>query len=132
MKINSKTLAQTCVALLIIYPVSTILVWAYLRPDDSYGTLAALFALNAATAFFVEHIFRLPRLRQYAPKELRYFVLLIGLVCALMAAQYWMTDEVHNVWLRLGIMSPVLLILLVLMWFAGKVDKEKAENADSR
>ena len=131
MKITSKTLAQTCVALLIIYPVSALLVWAYLTPNNNYGTLAALFALNAATAFFVEHAFRLPRLRKYAAKGLRNIVLLIGLASALIAAQYWMSDEVRNIWVRLGIMSPVLLILLVLLWFAHEAEKGKAQSEDS-
>ena len=41
MKITSTALAWVCVALLVLYPVSAILVWAYLSPE-SYGIMAAL------------------------------------------------------------------------------------------
>ena len=124
MKISSKVLARVCVALLVLYPVSAILVWAYLANDNNYGIMAALFAANAGTAFFVGSNFSLPQYSHYASRVLRLIVSSIGVVCGLMSAFYWMADEVDNIWLRAGIISPVLVILLVLTWFVDKANKE--------
>ena len=122
MKITSTALAWVCVALLVLYPVSAILVWAYLSPE-SYGIMAALFAANAGTALFIGLTFRLPEFRGHTSRALRFFVVFIAVVCGLMSALFWMADEVDNLWLRLGIVSPVLVILFVLMWFIDKVNK---------
>ena len=123
MKITSTALAWVCVALLVLYPVSAILVWAYLASDDHYGIMAALLAANAGTALFVGLAFGLPQFRHHTSRVLRLIVGSIGVVCALMSAMYWMADEVDSVWLRAGIVSPVLVILLVLMWFIDTVNK---------
>ena len=122
MKITSTAVAWVCVALLVLYPVSAILVWAYLAPE-SYGIMAALFAANAATALFIGFTFRLPAFSSHTSRALRFFVVSIAVVCGLMSAVFWMADEVDNVWLRAGIVSPVLVILLVLMWFIDTVNK---------
>ena len=129
MKTKRTVLAWSCAVLLILYPVSALFVHTYLT-DDYYGIMAALFALNAGAAFFVERTYRLSGSGRHVRSELRYIVLFIGLGCALLSAQYWMTDEVHNVWLRLGIMSPVGVILLLLMWFALEVDREQGKSED--
>ncbi len=130
MKINSKLLAQTCVALLILYPVSAILVWAYLRPDDSYSILAALLAVNAGMAFLVHLTFTLPEFIDYTSHALRLSVLIIASASGFVSAVYWMVDAIDNTWLYAGIISPILAFLLVLVWFVHKVDKEKAKNED--
>ena len=122
MKITSTALAWVCVALLVLYPASAILVWGYLAPE-SYGIMAALFAANAATALFIGLTFRLPAFSGHTSRTLRSFVVSIAVVCGLMSAVFWMADEVDNVWLRAGIVSPVLVILLVLMWFIDTVNK---------
>ena len=122
MKITSTALAWVCVALLVLYPVSAILVWAYLAPE-SYGIMAALFAANAGTALFIGLTFRLPEFSGHTSRALRFSVVVIAVVCGLMSALFWMADEVDNVWLRAGIVSPVVVILLVLMWFIDTVNK---------
>ena len=73
MKITSTALAWVCVALLVLYPVSAILVWAYLAPE-SYGIMAALFAANAGTTLFIGLTFRLPEFSGHTSRALRFFV----------------------------------------------------------
>ena len=128
MKITSTALAWVCVAILVLYPVSAILVWAYVATDDYYGILAVLFAANAGTAIVVRLAFSLPQFSHHTSRALRHTVDAIVAVCALMSALYWMADEVDNVWLRAGIVSPVLVILLVLMWFIDTVNKEGSQH----
>ena len=123
MKITSTALAWACVALLTLYPISALLVWSYLAPK-SYGIMAALFAANAGTALLVGLVFRLPEFSHYTSRALRLSVVLIAVVCAVLSAVHWMADEVDNIWLRAGIISPVVVILLVLMWFVDRVNKE--------
>ena len=127
MKITSKALAYVCVALMVLYPVSATFVWAYLD-SDRYGIMAALFAANAGTAFFALLAFGLPESVHYTSKALRFIVFFIGVTSGLMSAIYWMADEVENIWLRAVIISPVLVILLVLMWFFNKVNKERTSH----
>ena len=128
MKIPSKAMAWVTVALLVLYPVSAILAWGYLASDDNYGVMAALLAANAGTAFLVRLVFGLPGFSDYAPGALRLFVLIIGVASGLVSALYWMADEVDLIWLRAAIISPVLVILLVLMWFVDKVNKEGTKH----
>ena len=128
MKITSTALARVCVALLVLYPVSAILVQAYLAPDDNYGILAALLAANAGTAFFVRLAFGLPEFSDYTSGALRLFVFIIGVASGLVSAVYWMADEVEHLGLRAAFVAPVLVILLVLMWFIDKVNKEGTSN----
>ena len=92
MKITSTALAWVCVALLVLYPVSAILVWAYLSPE-SYGIMAALFAANAGTALFIGFTFRLPEFRGHTSRALRFFVVFIAVVCGLIVSnqQKWDT-----------------------------------------
>ena len=101
-----------------------------LANDDNYGIMATLFAANAGTAFFVGLAFSLPQFSHYASRVLRLIVGSIGVVCGLMSALYWMADEVDNIWLRAGIISRVLVILLVLMWFVDKVNKVNKVNKE--
>ena len=126
MRITSTGLARFCVALLILYPVSAFLVWSYLDAD-SYGLMAALFATNAGTAVFVGLVFNLSELSRYTSRALRLSVVLIGVVSGLISALFWMTEEVDHIWLQVVIMSPVLVILLVLMWFIAKTGKEETK-----
>ena len=128
MNVTSKALAWACVVLLVLYPVSAFLVWAYVADDDYYGVLAALFAANAATALFVGLAFRLPEFRDHTSGAQRFFVGAIGVICAFGSGVYWMWDEVDNVWLRLGIISPIVVTLLVLGWFVDKVNEEGAKH----
>ena len=128
MNITSKALTRVCVALLVLYPVSAILVWTYVDTDDYYGILAALFAANAGTALFVGLVFSLPQFSHHISRALRLTVGTIGVVCALTSALFWMADEVDNIWLRAGIISPVVIILIILMWFIDKVNKEGTEH----
>ena len=129
MKTNSQTLAQICVALLIIYPVSALLVWASLRPDG-YGVLSALLAVNAGMAFIVHLAFNLPEYTNYTSDTLKRWLLIIASVSGFVSAVYWMVDAIDNTWLYAGIISPILAIAFVLVWFGHKVDKEKAQNGD--
>ena len=124
MRITSKSLALVCMTLLVLYPVTAILVWAYVATDDYYGVLATLFAANAGTALLVGLAFGLPQFSHHTSTALRLIVGTIGVICAVMSAVYWMADEVENVWLRAGIISPIVVILIVLMWFIDKVNKE--------
>ena len=128
MKISSKFLARVCVALLVLYPVAAFLVWAYPTRDDCYGILAALLAANAGTAVFVRLVFGLPEFSEYTSGALRLYVVIIGVGSGLASALSWMADEVDNIWLRLGIISPVLVIILLLMWFIDKVSNEGTSN----
>ena len=48
----------------------------------------------------------------------------IGVVSGLFSALNWMADEVEHLGLRAGFVAPVLVILLVLMRFIDKVNKE--------
>ncbi len=127
MKITSTALAWVCVAILVLYPVSAILVAAYLAPD-SYGILAALLAANAGTALFAGLAFGWPEFSHCTSRALRFVVFIIGVVSGLLSALYWMADEVDHIWLRAGIISPVLIILLVLMSFVVKVNKEGTKH----
>ena len=127
MKIDCKVLAKVCVALLVLYPISSLLVWTYIYPDR-YGTMAALFAANAGVSLFVGFVFRLPEYYRCTSRKLRILVVAIGVVSGLVSALYWMADEVDHIWLRLIIISPVLVILLVLMWFVDKANKEETKN----
>ena len=127
MRITSTALAGLCVALLVLYPVSAILVWAYLAPE-SYGIMAALFATNAGTALFVGLTFRLSEPSGHTPGALSFLVTLIAVVCGVISASFWMADEVENIGLRAGIISPVIVILLVLWWSVAKADKEGAKT----
>ena len=128
MNITSKALALVCVVLLALYLVSAILVGAYVANDGYYGILAAVFAANAGTALFVRLVFGLPEFRKHTPGALRLVVLSIGVASGLMSAVYWMFDEVDDSWLRVGIILPVLVILLVLMWFIDTVNREGPQN----
>ena len=132
MKITSAGLAWLCVALLVLYPVSAILVWAYTGPDDNHGILAALLAANAGTAFFVRLAFGLPEFSDYTSGALRFSLLAIGIGCGLVSALSWMMDEVEHLGLEdvfeALLVAPVLVILLVLVWFIDKVKEEKTSN----
>lgn len=128
MKITSTKLAWVCVTLLILYPVSAMLVQSYIATGDYYGIMAALFAANAGTALVVGLAFGLPQFSHYTSRVLRLIVGTVGVFCALMSALYWMADEVDHIWLRTGIISPVLAILFVLMWFIDKVTKAETKH----
>lgn len=123
MRIPSMTPARLCVFLLVLYPVSAILVWSYLAPER-YGIMAALFAGNAATAVFVGLVFGLPDLAHYTSRALKLFVVLIGVGSGLASAVFWMAGEVDRVWLQPVFISPVVVILIVLMWFVAKAEKK--------
>ena len=127
MKITSTTLAWVCVILMVLYPVTANLVWAYLAPD-SYGIMAALFAATAGTALLVGLTFRLPEFSHYTSGALRFFVVFIGVFSGLLSAMYWMADEVDHLGLRTALVAPVLVILLVLTWFIDKVNKDRTSN----
>ena len=124
MKITTTALAWGCVALLVLYPASAILVGAYLTPNDNYGTLATLLAANAGTAFFVRFALGLPGFSGHTSRALRFSVTVIAVVCGLISAVQWMADEVEHLGLRAAFVTPVVVILLVLMWFIHKVNKE--------
>ena len=126
-KISSEALAWICVALLALYPVSATLIVAYLAPGDD-GIQAALFAANAGTALFVWLAFDLRELRGHTTRALRFSVLSIGVICGMLSAVHWMADEVDHIWLRLGIVSPIVVILVLLLWFVVKVSKEGSKH----
>ena len=128
MNITTTALAWMCIALLVLYPLSAILVAAYLAADDNYGIMASLFAANAGAAFFVGLAFGLPEFSGHTSRVLRLSAIVIGVVCGLASALYWMADEVEHIWLRAGMVAPVLIVLLVLMWFIDKVNKERTSD----
>ncbi len=128
MNITSKALAWACATLLALYLVSAVLVATYVGSDDYNGTMAALFAANAGTALLVSLVFGQPEFRGHTPRALRLVVLGIGAVSGFLSAMYWMFDEVDNIWLLVGAISPVVVILFVLTWFIDKVNKEGPEH----
>ena len=128
MKLTSKTLAKVCVAILVLYMGSAALLGPYLTSNDHYGVLAALFAANAGTAFLVWNVFSFPKYSDHTSGTQKLVVLIIAVVSGLFSAVYWMADEIDNIWLRVGIVLPVLVILLVLVWFVDKVGKEETKH----
>ena len=114
-------------AFLVLYPAAAMLV-GYLAIDDRNGILASLFAANAGTALLVALIFGLPQSNNQTSRALSFLFGFIGALCALLSAVHWMADEVDNVWLRIGIISPIVVTLIVLAWFVYKVNEEGAEN----
>ena len=130
MKIASVTLAWVCLALLVLYMVSGLLVWAYFDPAN-HGALAALFAASAGTAILVGVTLELPELKGKTPTALRLSVLFTGAASGVMSAINWLADEVDHLWLRAVMVLPVVIILLVLMWFFQKVREEGEEDAGS-
>ena len=125
MKITGKVLAWVCLALLILYPVVAILVWGFLSPAGNHGIIAALFAANAGTALLVGLVFRLPEFRHCTSRVLRHSVVLIGVVSGFMSAIFWMADEVEHLYLRAAFVAPVVVILLMLVWFTDTVNKDR-------
>lgn len=123
MKMTSNSLAWVCVAILVLYPLVAV-VWDYLASDNNYNVVAAALAANAGTALLVRLVFSLPALSDYTSGELRLIVLFIGVASGLASAVYWVANEVDHVWLLAGIISPVLVTLLMLLWFVDKVEKE--------
>ena len=95
----------------------------YLTPDR-YGIMAALFAANAGTALLVGLVFGLSEFSRCTSRVLRRSVVFIGVASGFMSATFWVADEVNHIWLRAGIISPVLFILVVLLWFVDKVNEE--------
>ena len=114
-------------ALLLLYPLLSLLVWTYLAPD-SYGILAALLAANAGTALFAGLAFDWPEFSPRTSRWLRLVVVSTGVVSGWLSAVYWLADEVDHIWLRVVIISPILVILLVLIWFVRKADKEGTKH----
>ena len=102
----------------------------YLAPGDDGIQAALFFAANAGTAFFVWLAFDFRELRGHTTRALRLTVLSIGVICGLLSAVHWMADEVDNIWLQLGIVSPIIVILVVLLWFVYKVSKEGTDHSD--
>ena len=63
---------------------------------------------------------------------MRLIVLIIAAVSGVLSAVNWMADEVDHIWLRVVIISPVLVILLVLMWFVDKVNVDKVNKEGTK
>ena len=93
-----------------MYPVSAILVSAYLTSDDNYGIMAALLAAKAGTALLVRLVLGLPGFSDYTSGALRLIVLIIAVASGLVSAVYWMADEVDHIWLHAGIISLVFVL----------------------
>ena len=55
-------------------------------------------------------------------------VVFVGVGSGMFSAFYWMADEVQHIWLRTVILTPVFVILILLAWFAVKVDKERTKR----
>ena len=106
-----------------MYPVSAVLVSAYVTADSD-GILAAVLAANAGTALLVLLTFGLPEFRGHTSRGLRFLVSLVAVASGLMSALYWMADEVEHLGLRAALVAPVVVILLVLISFVDKVNKE--------
>ena len=128
MKITSTGLAKGCVAFLVINPLLSIpvwaaLVWASLAPD-SHGILAALFAANAVVALFAGFVFSWPEFSRSTTAMLRLSLVVTGVGSGLLSAVSWMAGEVDRSWLPVVFISPVAVILLVLIWFVRKAEKE--------
>ena len=121
MKETSTAPAKVCMALLVINPFLSILVWASLAPD-SYGILAALLAANAGAALFAGLVFK--EFSRCTTSTLRLVVVATGVVSGLASAVFWMADEVDCSWLPVVFISPVVVILLVLIWFVRKAEEE--------
>ena len=129
--ITSRILARVCVTLLALNAVSAILVAALLSPKHD-GTLAAVFAVNAGTSMLVGLVFNLPNFVGQTSGTLKLAVVSIAAVCGWMSAMYWLSEEVVHLWLRVGVLSPVLITIIVLIWFVEKAFKEKTPHGDER
>ena len=90
--------------------------------------MAALLAANAGTAFLVDLLFLLPEYSHQTSRALRTSVGFIVVVSGLLSALYWMADEVEHLYLRAVFVAPVVIILLVLLWFVDTVNKEGTSN----
>ena len=123
MKITSTDLAKGCMAILVINLISATLVWAALAPD-SHGILAALFAANAVVALFAGLVFSWPEFSRSTTAMLRLSLVVTGVGSGLLSAVSWMAGEVDRSWLPAIFISPVAAILLVLIWFVRKAEKE--------
>ena len=128
MKITSTALARACRILLTLYPVSTLLCF-YLISDENYRIMAALFAANAAAASLAMLIFGWYESSDNVPGPSRLFTLVIAVGSGLTSAVFAIAAEVEQPWLRIGLIAPVVVILLVLIWFVNKVSKERAEHS---
>ena len=125
MKKPSTAPAKVCMALLVINPILSILVWVFLAPD-SHGILAALLAANAGAALFAGLVFN--EFSRCTTSALRHGVVAIGVVSGLVSAVSWMADEEDRILLPVVFISPVLVILLVLTWFVRKAEKEGTKH----
>lgn len=122
MKMTSTFLAKVCATILILYPALAVPVWNYIASDD-YGLLAALFAANAGTAFFVGLVLNFPEFSHFTPRGLRLVIVIIAAASGLASAFFWVADEVGHVWLRLSMVLPFIVTLLVLIWFADRCSR---------
>ena len=123
MKIKSVTLAWACVVLLVLYMVLGLLIWTLFDPNN-HSVLSALFAAGAGTSILVGVTLEFPELRGKTPMTLRLSLLFIGAASGLLSAINWLADEVDHFWIRAALVSPVVIILFVLLWFFQKVREE--------
>ena len=93
MKKTSTAPAKVCMALLVINPILSILVWASLAPDN-HGILAALLAANATVALFAGLVFTWPEFSRCTTTTLRLIVVVTGVGSGLASAVSWMAGEV--------------------------------------
>ena len=73
-------------------------------------------------------VLSLPESSDYTSGALKRIVLIIAMASVLLSSVYWISDEVDHILLRVGIIAPVVLILLVLMGFVDKVNKEGTKH----
>lgn len=131
MKISRDSLMKACGTLLVVYPFSAIILTQFiLTPEDSYGLLAALLAVNAGAAFFVGHALGLPEYSNYTPGVLRNSILSIAVASGLLSAMFWVSDEVGHLGIQLALVTPGLIIILIAGWFIHKVEKERKKREE--
>lgn len=129
MKITTTALARACVGLLLLYPISVILVSAYLE-SENYGLQAALLAASAGASFLAALVFNLPEFISFTSRPLRLFIGLVAAGTGVLSALLWTADEVENIWIRPLVIAPILIALLLLMWFTDRCSKESAKHED--
>ena len=61
---------------------------------------------------------------------LRLFIGFVAIGTGALSAFFWAADEVVNIWIRPLVIAPILIALILLMWFTDKCNKEAAKQED--
>lgn len=127
MKISGSSLAWACVVIPYLYLALVILASFYLDPGY-YGILGIMLAANAGAVLFVVLVFDVRESEDYTSGVLKLVASAIGAASVLFSAVFLMADEVDHPGIRAALIAPVIVALLVLLWFINKSKKEKSSK----